>query len=134
LLSSESGCIFEHQNSTSLERLLTQVLPLSLTHAGNSFTLVVGDEAIQQSTCEFMLTYSSMVGTDIEAYIANLSNACDRVTVPLSGMGRAVVVSLGDFARLRTLYGQMMYELKLQDLLIRSSIFPQSTLALSELK
>lgn len=116
-----------------LESLLTQVLPLSLTHAGNSFTLVIGDQTIQQSTCEFLLTYSSMVGTDIEAYLENLSNDCDKVSVPLSGKGGAAVVSLRDFARLRTLYGQMMYELKLQDLLIRSSIFPQSTLALSEL-
>ncbi|HEY5746528.1 MAG TPA: hypothetical protein VIU12_10655 [Chryseolinea sp.] len=74
-----------------------------------------------------------MVGTDIEAYLENLSNDCDRVNVPLSGKGSAVVVSLRDFARLRALYGQMMYELKLQDLLIRSSIFPQSTLALSGL-
>ncbi|AYB33797.1 hypothetical protein [Chryseolinea soli] len=113
--------------------LLTQVLPLSLNHSGNSFTLVIGDQAIQQSTCEFLLTYSSMVGTDIEAYLKDLSNASDKVNVPLSGKGNAVVLSLRDFARLRTLYGQMMYELKLQDLLIRSSIFPQSTLTLSEL-
>ena len=75
-----------------------------------------------------------MVGTDIEAYIADLCNDCDSVNVPLSGNGSAVVVGLRDFARLRTLYGQMMYELKLQDLLIRSSIFPQSSLELSELK
>jgi hypothetical protein len=122
-----------HQNSTSLERLLTQVLPLSLTHAGNSFTVVIGDRAIRQSTCEFLLTYSSMVGTDIEAYLEDLSNACDQVNVPLSGKGDAALLSLRDFARLRTLYGQMMYELKLQDLLIRSSILPQSSLALSEL-
>jgi len=116
-----------------LEHLLTQVLPLSLTHAGNSFILVIGDQSIQQSTCEFLLTYSSMVGTDIEAYLEDLSNACDKVNVPLSGRGNAVVLGLRDFARLRTLYGQMMYELKLQDLLIRNSIFPQSTLALSQL-
>jgi hypothetical protein len=116
-----------------LEHLLTQVLPLTLTHAGNSFTLVIGDQSIQQSTCEFLLTYSSMVGTDIEAYLEDLSNACDKVNVPLSGRGNAVVLGLRDFARLRTLYGQMMYELKLQDLLIRNSIFPQSTLALSQL-
>jgi len=80
-----------------------------------------------------MLTFSSMVGTDIEAYVTNLSNECDEVRVPLSGRGAAVVLSLHDFARLRTLYGQMMFELKLQDLLLRSSIFPQTTLVLAEL-
>src|SRR6187551_215116 len=70
-----------------LENLLTSVLPLSLTHSGNSFTLAVGEEVIQQSTCEFMLTFSTMVGTDIEAYLADLSNECDEVRVPLSGIG-----------------------------------------------
>ena len=120
--------------SCQLEHLLTEVLPLSLTHAGNSFSLVVGNQVIKQSTCEFMLTYASMVGTDIEAYLENLSNSCDSVNVPLSGTGTAVVLGLRDFARLRALYGQMMYELKLQDLLVRCSIFPQSTLELSPLK
>jgi hypothetical protein len=69
-----------------------------------------------------------MVGTDIEAYISDLSNEYDEVRVPLSSKGDAVVLSLADFARLRALYGQMMFELKLQDLLVRNSISPQAVL------
>jgi hypothetical protein len=112
-----------------LESLITQIIPLSITHSGNSFMLVVGEQTVKQSTCEFLLTFSSMVGTDIEAYISNLSNEYDAVRVPLSTRGEAVVLSLADFARLRSLYGQMMFELKLQDLLVRNSISPQAVLA-----
>jgi hypothetical protein len=112
-----------------LESLLTQIIPLSITHSGNSFMLVVGEQTIKQSTCEFLLTFSSMVGTDIEAYISNLSHEYDEVRVPLSARGDAVVLTLADFARMRSLYGQMMYELKLQDLLVRNSISLQSALA-----
>lgn len=115
-----------------MESLLTQIIPLSITHTGNSFTLVVGDRTFKQSTCEFLLTFSSMVGTDIEEYIANLSNEFDEVRVPVSGRGDAVVLSLREFARLRDVYGQMMFELKLQDLLIRNSIAPQASFAFAE--
>jgi hypothetical protein len=111
-----------------LESLITQIIPFSITHSGNSFMLVVGEQTIKQSTCEFLLTFSSMAGTDIEAYISDLSNEYDEVRVPLSSRGDAVVLSLTDFARLRSLYAQMMFELKLQDLLIRSSIFPLAPL------
>ncbi len=113
----------------SLESLITQIIPLSITHSGNSFLLVVGGQTIKQTTCEFLLTFSSMVGTDIEGYISNLSKEYDEVRVPLSTRGDAVVLSLADFARLRDLYGQMMFELKLQDLLVRNSIRPQTALA-----
>ena len=70
-----------------------------------------------------------MVATDIEAYLSDLSNTYDQVRVPLSSRGDAVVLSLADFARLRDLYGRMMFELKLQDLLVRSSILPQAVAA-----
>jgi hypothetical protein len=92
--------------------------------------LVVGDRTIRQSTCEFLLTFSSMVATDIEAYLSDLSSAYDEVRVPLSSRGDAIILSLSDFARLRDSYAQMMFELKLQDLLVRNSIFPQAVEAL----
>ncbi len=91
--------------------------------------LLVGERTIKQSTCEFLLTFSSMVATDIEAYLSDVSNACDEVRVPLSSRGDVIILPLADFARLRTLYGQMMYELKLQDLLLRNSISPQAVAA-----
>jgi hypothetical protein len=113
----------------TLESLITQIIPLSITHSGNSFMLVVGEQTIKQSTCEFLLTFSTMVGTDIEAYISNLSNEYDEVRVPLSARGDAVVLSLPDFARLRSIYGEMMYKLKLQDLLVRNAIALPAALA-----
>ena len=88
--------------------------------------LGVGERTVRQSTCEFLLTFSSMVATDIEAYLSNLSNAYDEVCVPLSSRGDTIKLSLADFARLRNLYGQMMFELKLQDLLVRNSICSQA--------
>jgi hypothetical protein len=110
----------------SLESLVTQTIPLSLTHTGNSFMLVVGERVAKQSTCEFLLTFSSMVATDIEAYLSDLSNVYDEVRVPLSSRGDTIILPLADFARLRNLYGQMMFELKLQDLLVRNSICYQA--------
>jgi hypothetical protein len=115
----------------SLESLITQTIPLSLTLAGNSFMLVAGHQTAKQSTCEFLLTFSSMVATDIEAYLSDLSSEYDEVRVPLSSRGDSITLSLADFARLRTLYGRMMFELKLQDLLVRNSICPQSVAALT---
>jgi hypothetical protein len=93
--------------------------------------LAVGDRTVKQSTCEFLLTFSSMVSTDIEAYLSDLSNAYDQVRVPLSSRGDTVTLSLAEFARLRSLYGQMMFELKLQDLLLRNSICSPSGAALA---
>lgn len=115
----------------SLESLRTQTIPLTLTHTGNSFLLIVGERAVKQSTCEFLLTFSSMVATDIEAYLSNVSSAFDDVRLPLSSRGDTIVLSLADFARLRNLYGQMMYELKLQDLLLRNAICSQAVAVLS---
>lgn len=109
----------------TLESPITKTIPMSLTHTGNSFLLAVGNDSIKQTTCEFLLTFSSMVATDIETYLSDLSNDCDEVRLPLSSRGDVIVLSLADFARLRNLYGQMMYELKLQDLLLRNSICPQ---------
>ncbi len=117
---------------TAVQDQLTKLIPISLAHSGNFFLLQVGDETIRQSTCEFMLTFSSLVGTDIEAYLSNVSPECDIVRVPLSGRGNFIDVPLCDFARLRRVYGQMMFELKLQDLLLRSAILPPMTPAFAE--
>ena len=91
--------------------------------------LTVGDQTVKQSTCEFLLTFSSMVATDIEAYLSDVSHDSDEVRVPLSSRGDILILSLAEFARLRGVYGQMMYELKLQDLLLRNSICSQALAA-----
>jgi hypothetical protein len=74
-----------------------------------------------------MLTFSSMQGKNMEEYMINLANEFDQVRVPISGCGRSVTLLLSDFARLRSLYGQRMFELKLEDLLMRQGIATEET-------
>ena len=63
----------------------------------------------------------------MEEYMANLAHEYDQVRVPISGCGKSVTLPLSDFARLRFLYGQRMFELKLEDLLIRQGITTEET-------
>jgi len=105
-----------------LEHQTTDILLLSLSRSGGRFELVVGEQVFKQTTCEFMLTFSSMQGKNMEEYMSNLAHEYDRVRVPLSGCGRSVTLPLSDFARLRSLYGQRMFDLKLEDLLMRQGI------------
>jgi hypothetical protein len=109
----------------ALENQTTDTLLLTLSRSGGRFELVVGEEMFKQTTCEFMLTYSSMQGKDMDEYMTNLADDYDRVRVPLSGCGRGVTLSLSDFAKLRSLYGQRMFDLKLEDLLMRQGITTQ---------
>lgn len=105
-----------------LENHVIDTLALTLSRAGGRFELVVGEKTFQQNTCEFLLTYWSMQGKDMDEYMNNLTNEFDQVRVPLSGCGSAVILPLSDFARLRSLYGQRMFDLKLEDMLMRQGI------------
>ena len=58
----------------------------------------------------------------MDEYMSNLASEYDQVRVPLSGCGKSVTLLLSDFARLRSLYSQRMFELKLEDLLMRQGI------------
>jgi hypothetical protein len=106
---------------------ITETLILELSRSGGRFELVVGEQKFKQTTCEFMLTFSSMQGKNMEEYMVNLANEFDQVRVPISGCGRSVTLLLSDFARLRSLYGQRMFELKLEDLLMRQGIATEET-------
>lgn len=64
----------------------------------------------------------------MDEYMTNLANEFDRVRVPISGCGKSVILLLPDFARLRSLYGQRMFELKLEDLLMRQGISTDAAL------
>ena len=112
-----------------LESQLTETLLLTLTRSAGRFNVVVGDQEFKQTTCEFLLTFASMQGKNMEEYLNNLTSEYDQVRVPLSGCGKSVTLMLADFARLRTLYGQRMFELKLEDLLMRQGISPCEQLA-----
>jgi hypothetical protein len=70
-----------------------------------------------------------MQGKNMEEYLNNLATEYDHVRVPLSGCGKSVTLMLSDFTRLRTLYCQRMFELKLEDLLMRHGITPFEQLA-----
>lgn len=105
-----------------LESQITDILILNLTRVAGRFKLVVGNQEFEQNTCEFLLTFASMQGKNMDEYMCNLSNDYDRVRIPLSGCGLAVTLPLCDFARLRSLYGQRMFDLKLEDLLMRQGI------------
>jgi hypothetical protein len=106
----------------TLETQIIDTLALGLSRSGGRFELVINGQVVKQTTCEFMLTFSSMQGKDMDQYMTNLANEFDQVRVPLSGCGKSITLLLSDFARLRTLYGQQMYELKLEDLLMRQGI------------
>lgn len=105
----------------------TETLILELSRSGGRFELVVGEQKFKQTTCEFMLTFSSLQGKNMDEYMTNLANEFDQVRVPISGCGRSVTLLLSDFARLRSLYGQRMFELKLEDMLMRQGIATQET-------
>jgi hypothetical protein len=110
------------QKIISLEAQKTKTLTLELVRCAGRFELMVGEQKFRQTTCEFMLTFSSMQGKNMDEYMANLTNEYDQVRVPISGGGKSVTLLLSDYARLRCLYGQRMFELKLEDLLMRQGI------------
>jgi len=110
-----------------LNTQISDILALTLSRSGGRFELVVGEQTFKQTTCEFMLTFSCMQGKNMDEYMNNLANEYDRVRVPISGCGKSVIVLLSDFARLRSLYGQRMFELKLEDLLMRQGIITEET-------
>jgi hypothetical protein len=118
---------FALEKFDSLVSQLTETLSLELSRSGGRFELVVGAQKFKQTTCEFMLTFSSMQGKNMEEYMTNLANEFDQVRVPISGCGKSVTLMLSDFARLRSLYGQRMFELKLEDLLMRQGITTEET-------
>jgi hypothetical protein len=111
------------------ELQIIETLTLTLSRSGGRFELAVGGQVFKQTTCEFMLTFSSMQGKDMEEYMSNLTNDYDQIRVPLSGCGKSITLLLSDFAKLRTLYGQQMFDLKLEDLLMRRGITTEETVA-----
>jgi len=106
----------------SPETQTNESISLSLRLQNGRFHLTVGEEMFSQTMCEFMLTFSSMQGKDMTEYMSNLDSTYDYVSVPLTGYGKSVKLALGDFARLRSLYIQQMFEIKLEDLLVRQGI------------
>jgi len=111
-------------NSVTFGSMLqaTETLPLALSLSKGRFEVTVGEQTYRQTMCEFMLTFASMQGKNMDEYVSNLASDYDYVSVPLSGSGRCVRLALSDFARLRSLYMQRMFDIKLEDLLLRQGI------------
>lgn len=112
--------------SKLLRRLNTQLvkedIKLRLERQKGRFTLSIGSKSYQQNVCEFILTISFLTQHNTEAYLLDPSSSFDFVRVPLKGNGLALNLTLTDFARLRTLYHEQMYLLKLEDMLLRQGV------------
>lgn len=113
---------FGSRKLASLKAQLSDIITLTLNRTAGRFRLVVGDQVFEQTTCEFLLTFAFMQGKNMEEYLMNPASEYDSLRVPLSGCGSNITLELSDFIRLRTLYSQKMFELKLEDMLIRQGV------------
>lgn len=105
-----------------MNTLVKETITLSLERTKGRFSLCIGNQHFTQNVCEFILTVSFLAGQDIESYLLDPSNESDTVTVPLTSSGRVIRLDLVNFARLRDIYAQQMYLLKLEDVLMRSGV------------
>ena len=105
-----------------MENLLVDQFTLSLNRSRGRYTLAMNEIRFEQNICEFLLTFSFLQSKDIEAYLMNTASEYDQVRVPLSGCGKNTILPLSDFIRLREVYANEMFELKLEDLLLRQGV------------
>ena len=105
-----------------MENLLIDQFTLSLNRSRGRYTLVLNEQQFEQNICEFLLTFSFLQSRDVETYLLNTASEYDQVRVPLSGNGKNVTLPLSDFIRLRAVYANEMFELKLEDLLLRQGV------------
>jgi len=105
-----------------LNTLVKEDIKLSLERQKGRFSLSIGSKSFQQNVCEFILTVSFLTAHNTEEHLLNPSSAFDFVRVPLKGNGQSLELPLTDFARLRSLYHEQMYLLKLEDMLLRHGV------------
>ena len=110
-----------------VEQLLVKDISLSFNRKKGKFLLSIADQTIEQNVCEFLSTISHLVGTDVEAHLLNTDSCYDTVRLPLTGSGKVLDLELGDFVRLREAYGNQMFMLKLEDMLLRKGIQSSKT-------
>jgi hypothetical protein len=109
-----------------MEKLLVEHISLSFNKRMGRFVLHQENVAVEQTVCEFLHTMSFLVGKDIEEHLMNTDSRYDTVRVPLTSSGKTVTLDLHQFVRFRNAYGQQMFLLKLEDLLMRKGITPAS--------
>jgi hypothetical protein len=105
-----------------LEQLLVKDITLKHDTKKGRFTLTFNGHTFQQNVCEFLQTFSFLVGKDIEEYLLNTDSRYDTVRIPLTGSGQCVTLSLADFITFREAYSRQMFLLKLEDMLLRQRI------------
>jgi hypothetical protein len=105
-----------------LEQQLLKELSLTLNRKKGKFLLSICDQVVEQNVCEFLQTFSFLVGKNIEEYLLNVDSCYDSVRIPLTGNGKIITLELSEFIRFRDLYEKQMFLLKLEDLLVRKGI------------
>ncbi len=105
-----------------MESILIEPITLSLNRSRGRFKLAVGHQDFEQNICEFLLTYNFLLSKDVEEYLLNPASEYDQVRIPLCGRGSSITLSLTDFISLRAVYSKEMFELKLEDMLIRQGV------------
>jgi len=92
------------------------------------FSLVYGENRVDQNVCEFLHTFSVMIGTDVEKCLMNTAAEYDVIRVPLTCSGKTITVGIAEFVKLRELYEYQLFLLKLEDVLLRRKIRPADIL------
>ncbi len=105
-----------------MEQAVSYKFSLTFERKKGKFTLTAGDEAFQQNVCEFLLTNSYFAGKDIEQHLFNVDSEFDTVRIPLTSAGKCLTLDLVGFIRLRELYHQQMYFLKLEEMLTHRGV------------
>jgi hypothetical protein len=105
-----------------MNQLLATHIGLSFDRKRGKFILNVDGKEIPQNVCEFLQTISFLVGKDVEEHILNPDSAYDYVRVPVNAAGLVLTLELKQFISIREAYGQQLFLLKLEDLLMRKGI------------
>jgi hypothetical protein len=106
-----------------LQTVLHQKIELKLVRSRGRFQLHLSSGVkVEQTVCEFLLTFSFLKQHNIEDCLLSTDDQFDTVMVPLTGAGEKLNLPLGDFAALREVYFNQMYELKLEDMLLRQGV------------
>lgn len=105
-----------------MEALVSKTITLEFDRKSGRFVLDLDGELVRQNVCEFLHTLSFMVGHDIEHSLLSTDSRYDVVRVPLTTAGTTATLPLHDFVALREAYGNQMFLLKLEDLLLRKGI------------
>lgn len=105
-----------------MKQAVVSQFALSFEKKKGKFTLSTGENTYQQNVCEFLLTNSYLAGKDVEEYLFSIESEFDNVRIPLTSTGKSITLSLVEFIRLKELYHQQMYMLKLEDVLAHRGI------------